>query len=233
MPKSTPPPSSRAASPSKKTKKKKIVKNSKTGETVEVDEVVVEAQVPMKAPIKVSVTGGAGQIAYSLLPSLLSGSVFGADQPVFLQLLDIPPAMVALEGVIMEMQDLREPLYAGAIGTSDPEVAFKDADYVVFLGAFPRKAGMERKDVMQKNIGIFNAQGAALSAFAKPDVKCVVVGNPANTNAAILARAAPNVPKQNISALTRLDHNRCVSMVAAKAGVPLDAIVRGPASRLL
>jgi len=124
----------------------------------------------------------------------------------------------------MEMQVLREPLYAGAIGTSDPEVAFKDADYVVFLGAFPRKAGMERKDVMQKNIGIFNAQGAALSAFAKPDVKCVVVGNPANTNAAILARAAPNVPKQNISALTRLDHNRCVSMVAAKAGVPLDAI---------
>jgi len=173
-------------------------------------------------PVVVTITGGAGQIAYSLLPPLLSGAVFGPSQPVKLQLLDVEPALTALGGVIMECEDLAFPLYAGAIGTSDPNVAFKDADYAIFLGAFPRKDGMERKDVMEKNIGIFNSQGTALKG-AKPNVKCLVVGNPANTNAAILASAS-GLPSKNITCLTRLDHNRARSMIAIKAGLPVDAV---------
>jgi len=170
------------------------------------------------------ITGGAGQIAYSLLPPLASGAVFGMDQPVILHLLDIPPAITALGGVVMELEDLAYPLLAGVLGTTDPDEAFKDVDYAVFLGAFPRKEGMERKDVMTKNIGIFNSQGSALSKGAKPGVKCVVVGNPANTNAAILSRAAPNVDPKNISALTRLDHNRAASHLAIKCGVSCDKV---------
>ena len=170
-------------------------------------------------PVKIVITGGAGQIAYSLLPPLASGAVFGMDQPVILHLLDIPPAITALGGVVMELEDLAYPLLAGVLGTTDPDEAFKDVDYAIFLGAFPRKEGMERKDVMTKNIGIFNSQGTALSKGAKPGVKCVVVGNPANTNAAILSRAAPNVDPKNISALTRLDHNRASSHLAIKCGV--------------
>lgn len=176
-----------------------------------------------KPPIKVGVTGAAGQIAYSLLPQLISGSVFGPDQPVILSLLDIPPAQTALSGVVMEMEDLAVPLYAGAVATDDPEVAFAACDVVVFLGAFPRKEGMERKDVMEKNVGIFNSQGAAL-AKAKPDVKCLVVGNPANTNACILSQAAPAVPKKNITALTRLDHNRARMALALKSGKPVEMV---------
>jgi len=175
-----------------------------------------------KAPIKVVLTGSAGQIAYSLLPKLLDGSVFGEDQPVFLGLLDIPPSMQMLGGVIMELEDLALPLYAGSEGTSDPSVAFKDADYCIFLGAFPRKEGMERKDVMGMNVKIFKEQGGAVAAYAKPTVKCLVVGNPANTNAAILLDAmGGKIPKKNVTALTRLDHNRAASMVALKAGVPV------------
>jgi len=170
------------------------------------------------------ITGGAGQIAYSLLPPLASGAVFGMDQPVILHLLDIPPAITALGGVVMELEDLAYPLLAGVLGTTDPDEAFKDVDYAIFLGAFPRKEGMERKDVMTKNIGIFNSQGSALSKGAKPGVKCVVVGNPANTNAAILSRAAPNVDPKNISALTRLDHNRASSHLAIKCGVSCDKV---------
>ena len=170
------------------------------------------------------ITGGAGQIAYSLLPPLASGAVFGMDQPVILHLLDIPPAITALGGVVMELEDLAYPLLAGVLGTTDPDEAFKDVDYAIFLGAFPRKEGMERKDVMTKNIGIFNSQGTALSKGAKPGVKCVVVGNPANTNAAILSRAAPNVDPKNISALTRLDHNRATSHLAIKCGVSCDKV---------
>ena len=175
-------------------------------------------------PVKVVITGGAGQIAYSLLPPLASGAVFGMDQPVILHLLDIPPAITALGGVVMELEDLAYPLLAGVLGTTDPDEAFKDVDYAIFLGAFPRKEGMERKDVMTKNIGIFNSQGTALSKGAKPGVKCVVVGNPANTNAAILSRAAPNVDPKNISALTRLDHNRATSHLAIKCGVSCDKV---------
>ena len=122
----------------------------------------------------------------------------------------------------MELEDLAYPLFAGAVATDDPAVAFNGADYAIFLGAFPRKEGMERKDVMEKNVGIFNSQGQALSDFAKPSVKCVVVGNPANTNANILAKAAPKIPKQNITALTRLDHNRAQSLAASKLGVACD-----------
>ena len=175
-------------------------------------------------PVKIVITGGAGQIAYSLLPPLASGAVFGMDQPVILHLLDIPPAITALGGVVMELEDLAYPLLAGVLGTTDPDEAFKDVDYAIFLGAFPRKEGMERKDVMTKNIGIFNSQGSALSKGAKPGVKCVVVGNPANTNAAILSRAAPNVDPKNISALTRLDHNRATSHLAIKCGVSCDKV---------
>jgi len=177
----------------------------------------------MKAPIIVCVTGGGGQIAYSLLPSLLSGSVFGEDQPLMLHLLDIPPSIPMLSGVKMELEDLAYPLYAGSVCTTDPNEAFKDADYVIFLGSFPRRDGMERKDVMEKNVGIFASQGKAL-ACAKAGVKCLVVGNPANTNAAILTEYAPQVPKENISALTRLDHNRACSMLALKKGSPIGEV---------
>lgn len=124
----------------------------------------------------------------------------------------------------LELEDLAYPLLAGTVTTDDPAVAFKDADYAVFLGAFPRKEGMERKDVMAKNVGIFNEQGKALSDHGKPTVKCIVVGNPANTNAAILSAAAPKIPKENISALTRLDHNRAQSLAASKMGVPCDQV---------
>jgi len=129
-----------------------------------------------------------------------------------------------LAGVKMELEDLAYPLLAGVVATDDPAVAFKGADYAVFLGAFPRKEGMERKDVMEKNVGIFNSQGKALSDHAKPTIKCVVVGNPANTNAAILSNAAPAIPKENITALTRLDHNRAQSLAASKMGITCDQV---------
>jgi len=172
--------------------------------------------------VKVTITGAAGQIAYSLLPKLLDGSVFGVDQPIFLGLLDIPPAMTMLSGVILEIEDLAYPLFAGCIGTADAAEAFQDADYCIFLGAFPRKEGMERKDVMGMNVKIFKEQGGAVATHAKPSVKCLVVGNPSNTNAAILHDAmGDKVPASNITALTRLDHNRATAMVALKAGVPV------------
>uniref|UniRef100_A0A7S2INJ7 Malate dehydrogenase n=1 Tax=Haptolina brevifila TaxID=156173 RepID=A0A7S2INJ7_9EUKA len=176
-----------------------------------------------KAPIIVCVTGAGGQIAYSLLPSLLTGSVFGEDQPLMLHLLDIPPSMMMLSGVKMELEDLANPLYAGSICTTDPNEGFKDADYIIFLGSFPRREGMERMDVMERNVAIFASQGKALQC-AKAGVKCLVVGNPANTNAAILSEHAPQVPKANISALTRLDHNRARSMLSIKKGAPLHEV---------
>jgi len=171
------------------------------------------------------ITGSAGQIAYSLIPRLLDGSVFGPDQPIKLGLLDIPPSEKMLGGVVMEIEDLAFPLCVGIEATCDPAVAFQEADVCIFLGAFPRKEGMERKDVMEKNVGIFNAQGSAVAAHAKPTVKCLVVGNPANTNAAILLKSmGGKVPKKNVTALTRLDHNRATSMIASKAGKPVSKV---------
>lgn len=177
-----------------------------------------------KAPVIITITGAAGQIAYSLIPPLASGTVFGMDQPIIFKLLDIPPGQEMLKGVVMEIEDLAYPLVAGVVATADPTVAFKDCDFAIFLGAFPRKEGMERKDVMEKNVGIFNSQGSALANFAKPTVKSLVVGNPANTNAAILAAAAPALPKTSFSALTRLDHNRAQSLAASKMGIPCDEL---------
>lgn len=177
--------------------------------------------------VKVVITGGAGQIAYSLIPSLLSGSVFGPSQPVYLVLLDIPPSTEMLRGVVMEVEDLAYPLCAGVLGTTDAAVGFRDADVCIFLGAFPRREGMERKDVMARNVGIFQAQGSAVAAYAKPSVKCLVVGNPANTNAAILLgamQATKAIDCKSITALTRLDHNRASAMVAAHAGVSVGQV---------
>ena len=150
--------------------------------------------------------------------------MFGPDQPVILHLLDIEPAKTALEGVRMELVDAAFPLLAGVVATTDPAVAAKGVDVAVMVGGFPRKAGMERKDVMGKNVAIYAAQAAALEAHASPGVKVVVVANPANTNALMLATHAPKVPKKNITALTRLDHNRALGQLAAKAGVPVAAV---------
>lgn len=175
----------------------------------------------MSDPVHVVITGGAGQIAYSLIPYICQGYVFGPEQRVVLHLLDIAPAMTALGGVVMEIEDLAYPLVAGVVATSELEAAFKDADYAVFLGSFPRKQGMERKDLLEKNVGIFKGQGAALQQFAKSTCKAVVVGNPANTNCSTLMANAPQIPRENFSALTRLDHNRAVSALAIKTGVPV------------
>jgi len=175
----------------------------------------VEALRPGGA-MKVAVTGAAGQIGYSLLPLICSGRMFGKHQRVELRLLEITPAMGALEGVVMELEDCAFPLLENTVATDDALVAFKDVDVAVLVGAFPRKAGMERKELMSKNGSIFKEQGEAINSVASEDVKVVVVGNPANTNANILSQFAPRVPKQNITAMTRLDHNRLVGMVATK-----------------
>lgn len=168
--------------------------------------------------VRVLITGAAGQIGYSLIPLVCSGKMFGPHQPVILHLLDITPAMGSLKGVAMEVEDCAWPLVAGIVFTDQPETAFRDIDYAIFLGAFPRKEGMERKDLLEKNCGIFKAQGEFLDKFAKKTVRCLVVGNPANTNACILSYYAPSIPRENISALTRLDHNRALAQVAMRAG---------------
>jgi malate dehydrogenase len=170
-------------------------------------------------PVRVVITGAAGQIAYSLIPHFCNGYVLGPNQPIILHLLDITPAMTALGGVAMEIEDLAYPLVHGVVTTDDPTQAFQGVDYAVFLGAFPRKAGMERKDLLTKNVGIFKGQGEALGKYGKPTCKVVVVGNPANTNCLTLMHYAPNIPKENFSALTRLDHNRARSSIAIKLGV--------------
>ena len=172
----------------------------------------------MKAPVRVAITGAAGQISYSLIFRVASGSMLGPDQPVILQLLEIPPAMNALQGVIMELKDCAFPLVAGIVATDDPNVAFKDADFALLVGAFPRKKGMERSELLEKNGGIFTVQGKALSDNAKPDCKVLVVGNPANTNALILLKSAPKLNPKNITAMMRLDHNRSMSQIADKLG---------------
>ncbi len=170
----------------------------------------------MKAPVRVSVTGAAGQISYGLLFRIAAGNMLGPDQPVILQLLEIPPAMNALRGVCMELDDCAFPLLQGIVATDDPNKAFADADFAVLVGAMPRKKGMLRKDLLSANSEIFSVQGKAINANAKSDIRILVVGNPANTNALITSANAPNVKAGNITAMTRLDHNRAISQLAGK-----------------
>ena len=178
----------------------------------------------MKAPKRVAVTGAAGQIAYSLLFRIANGDMLGKDQPVILQLLDITPALPAVRGVVMELEDCAFPLLAGVVVTDDPNVAFRDADYALLVGARPRSKGMERKDLLEANGAIFTVQGKALNDHASRDVKVLVVGNPANTNAYIAMKSAPDLPKKNFTAMLRLDHNRALSQLAAKTGRTVDSI---------
>ncbi|MFP5254781.1 MAG: malate dehydrogenase [Acidimicrobiia bacterium] len=171
-----------------------------------------------EAPVRVAVTGAAGQIGYSLLFRIASGSMLGPDQPVVLQMLEITPALGALDGVAMELEDCAFPLLAGMVKTDDPDVAFGDAEVALLVGAMPRKDGMERADLLGANGGIFKPQGEALSRSAKRDVKVLVVGNPANTNALIAQQNAKDLDPHRFTAMTRLDHNRAVAQLAAKAG---------------
>ncbi|MCB9633278.1 MAG: malate dehydrogenase [Sandaracinus sp.] len=175
----------------------------------------------MKQPVRVAVTGAAGQIGYSLLFRIANGDLLGPDQPVILQLLDIPMAMKALEGVIMELDDCAFPLLAGVNASDDPNVAFKDVGAAMLVGAKPRGPGMERKDLLRENGPIFTSQGKALSDHAKRDVKVVVVGNPANTNCLIAQRNAPDLDPSCFSALMRLDQNRAMTQIAQKLGKPV------------
>jgi malate dehydrogenase len=172
----------------------------------------------MKAPVRVAVTGAAGQISYSLIFRIASGSMLGPDQPVILQLLEIPPAMNALQGVLMELNDCAFPLVAGVIATDDPNVAFKDVEFALLVGSRPRGPGMERADLLKANAAIFSVQGKALNDHANPKVKVLVVGNPANTNALITMKNAPKLNPRNITAMMRLDHNRSLSQIAEKTG---------------
>jgi malate dehydrogenase len=177
-----------------------------------------------KAPLRVAVTGAAGQIGYSLLFRIASGAMLGDDQPVILQLLEITPALGALEGVAMELDDCAFPLLSGIVRTDDAETAFGDADVALLVGAMPRKEGMERSDLLSANGGIFKPQGEALSAAAKRDVKILVVGNPANTNALIAMSNAKDLDPGRFTAMTRLDHNRAIAQLAAKAGTTVNDV---------
>ncbi len=170
----------------------------------------------MKQPVRVAVTGAAGNISYAMLFRIASGEMLGKDQPVILQLLEITPALDALKGVVMELEDCAFPLLAGIVQTDDATVAFKDVDYALLVGARPRGPGMERKDLLEANAAIFSAQGKALNDVASRDVKVLVVGNPANTNALIAQRNAPDLDPRNFTAMTRLDHNRAMAQLADK-----------------
>ncbi|MGH1457055.1 MAG: malate dehydrogenase [Alphaproteobacteria bacterium] len=172
----------------------------------------------MKAPVRVAVTGAAGQIGYALLFRIASGAMLGPDQPVILHMLEITPALPALEGVIMELNDCAFPTLAGTVASDDPNVAFKDVDFALLVGAMPRKDGMERKDLLEANGGIFGPQGRAINDHAKRDVKVLVVGNPANTNALIAQQNAPDLDPKCFTAMVRLDHNRAMSSLAEKTG---------------
>ena len=179
-----------------------------------------------KKPVRVAVTGAAGQIGYALLFRIASGEMLGKDQPVILQLLEVPAEgpQKALKGVMMELEDCAFPLLVGMEAHGDPMTAFKDADYALLVGSMPRKAGMERAELLSINGKIFIGQGKALDAVAKRDVKVLVVGNPANTNAWIAMKSAPSLPRENFTAMLRLDHNRALSQIAAKTGKPVAAI---------
>ena len=172
----------------------------------------------MKDPVRVTITGAAGQIGYALLFRVASGAMLGNDQPVILQLLEITPALDAVKGVVMELDDCAFPLLQEVVYTDDANVAFKDTDYALLVGSRPRGPGMERKDLLEANAAIFSVQGKALNDNASRDVKVLVVGNPANTNALIAQRNAPDLKARNFTAMTRLDHNRAMAQLAAKAG---------------
>ena len=172
----------------------------------------------MKDPVRVTITGAAGQIGYALLFRVASGAMLGNDQPVILQLLEITPALGAVKGVVMELDDCAFPLLHEVTYTDDANVAFKDTDYALLVGSRPRGPGMERNDLLEANAAIFSAQGKALNDHASPNVKVLVVGNPANTNALIAQRNAPDLDPRNFTAMTRLDHNRAMAQLAAKAG---------------
>jgi malate dehydrogenase len=172
----------------------------------------------MKKPVRVAITGAAGQISYSIIFRIAAGDMLGKDQPIILQLIEIPPAMDALNGVVMELNDCAFPLVAGIVPTDDPNVGFENTDYAVLVGARPRGPGMERSDLLKANAEIFSVQGKALNDHASRDVKVLVVGNPANTNALITLKNAPDLNPKNISAMMRLDHNRSLSQLAEKTG---------------
>ncbi|HSL39308.1 MAG TPA: malate dehydrogenase [Desulforhopalus sp.] len=172
----------------------------------------------MKSPVRVAITGAAGQISYSLIFRIAAGDMLGKDQPVILQLLEIPPAMNALAGVVMELNDCAFPLVDGIVTTDDPNVAFKDADFALLVGSRPRGPGMERSDLLKANGAIFTVQGKALNDHASREVKVLVVGNPANTNALIAMKNAPDLNPRNFTSMMRLDHNRAMSQIAEKVG---------------
>lgn len=177
-----------------------------------------------KAPKRILVTGAAGQIGYAICPMIARGAALGPDQPVILHMLDIEPAKQALEGVRAELIDAAYPLLAGVVATTDVNEACKDVDVAIMVGGFPRKAGMERKDVMGKNVAIYKAQATALEKNAKKDCKVLVVANPANTNALVLSEYAPSFPKENITAMTRLDHNRALGQLSERSGTHVSKV---------
>lgn len=178
----------------------------------------------MKSPIRVAVTGAAGNIGYALVFRIANGDLFGPDQPVILQMLEITPALSALQGVAMELDDCAFPLLADMVLTDDANRAFQDANWALLVGARPRGKGMERKDLLNANAAIFSVQGKAINAHAASDIRVLVVGNPANTNCLIAKSNAPDVPAERFTAMTRLDHNRAMSQLAQKAGVPVSAV---------
>ncbi len=180
----------------------------------------------MKSPVRVTITGAAGQIGYQLAFRIASGQMLGNDQPVILQLLEIPPALPALHGVVMELDDCAFGTLAGVVATDDPDVAFKDSDYALLVGARPRGPGMERKDLLEANAAIFSVQGKAMNEHASRDIRVLVVGNPANTNALIASSNAPDLDARNFTAMTRLDHNRAMAQLAAKTGKHVNDIRR-------
>jgi len=178
----------------------------------------------VKAPVRVAVTGAAGQISYSLLFRIAAGEMLGPDQPVILQMLEITPALEALKGVAMELDDCAFPLLVGMVQTDDPNVVFKDADYALLVGARPRGPGMERKDLLEANAAIFSVQGKAINDNASKAIKVLVVGNPANTNALIAQRNAPDIDPRQFTAMTRLDHNRAMTQLAQKTGTTINDV---------
>lgn len=180
----------------------------------------------MKTPVRVAVTGAAGQISYAMLFRIAAGDMLGSDQPVILQLLEIPPAMDALQGVVMELDDCAFPLLQGIVTSDDPAIAFADAEFAMLVGARPRGPGMERKDLLTENARIFSVQGKALNESASRDVRVLVVGNPANTNALIASANAPDIDTAQFTAMTRLDHNRAISQLAEKTGAATTEISR-------